>query len=204
MASLLVFSAGGTSRITAASLIRKCQSTTRIQNQTLRHRAWRRRLPRPPSGERLACRGCGQFLTVVALEIGNESLDVARDAKTLAEAGTTDQRKLRLLQRRPAFVEECASGFEENRLHFCPGLLRHQRKAALEAVYRSLARARAFRKHQQLMTCAQFLRRLTHQVDRRVIANVARQTRPASEEKTVPDIGFHDACGLGKPRDDEN
>ena len=80
----------------------------------------------------------------------HEVVQIPLDEEGRSEPYAVDERKFRLLQQRPAFAEKARVGLDKDRLYRCIRLLRDQREAALERVDAFPARARSFRKDQQL------------------------------------------------------
>ena len=82
-------------------------------------------------------------------------------------------------------------------LHGEPG---DQRDAGPEAVERAINRARALGEHHQLCTLAQTADGAAHHGVRRVVADVAGETRAGAEEDVVHQVGLHDANAARQAR----
>src|SRR5579871_3018797 len=110
-------------------------------------------------------------------------MEIAFDRKRRAKANAIDERKIGLLQKRPALPEKGRIAVDEHRLHWRAGAPRDQGEAALERIDRRAAGTRALGEDKQLPARAQLPYAFAHEPGWHVVADEARKAGSAAQKE---------------------
>jgi hypothetical protein len=115
----------------------------------------------------------------------NEFVDLTVDGQDRPEAHTVQKRKFRLPREGPVLAQKSRVALDEYRLNWRTRALGNEREPALELIDEGTARARTFRKDQQLSAGANLPNAIADKVGGLVVSNESGKAR-ASPEKRVP------------------